>query len=200
MGSTNQRHRKLVSGIWIASGVIKGGEPEKIASGTLTGIALDLRSLSKVLVTNRHVMSGIHHGQYKNPSNREQMYQPDLPGGRLVGVRPEYQPLGKVDLVVLDLADGSVGIGQDLHDLPMHTSRPIVPGTPTPESGDTLTMMGAHGEVQVTVEDVGVRWQVAGQRFIGLVELNLPHRGRAGDSGAGCYKVDANGNYQLVCI
>lgn len=53
MGSTNRSHRKLVSGTWIASGRIRGGKTERIARGTLTGVALKLSTRRKVLVTNR---------------------------------------------------------------------------------------------------------------------------------------------------
>ena len=207
MGEAGQHHSKLVSGLWIASGRIQHGQPRKIARGTLTGIALDLSSRRKVLVTNHHVMAGTYsNGDFKtDPDGREQMYHSDIPGGTLVGVRPEYHPMGgtnHIDLALLDLADQSIEVDHVLHDHPDHTSRRIVAGTVAPSEGQSLIMMGASGgERQVTVSEVGRNLTIAGQRFVNLVKLDLSRRwARDGDSGAGCYELGDDGNYRMVCI
>ena len=200
MGSTNRRHRKLVSGIWIGSGRIKAGKRERIARGTLTAVATRVSDNRKVLVTNRHVMTGVDSNRnFIAPSNDEQMYQPTYQG-RLVGVRPSFQPLGAVDLAVLDVADNSVGLGMDLHDLPRHTSRPIIPGTPNAVDGEKLVMMGARGEQTVTVDDVDEIETLGGVLFRGLVKLKLTDRATNGNSGSGCYRRTSDGKFQLVCI
>ncbi len=97
-GNDERKHSELVSGIWIASGRIKHGSPDRIGRGTLTGIALDLSSHRKVLVTNLHVMAGAQpKGDYKVPDGWEQIYQPDIPGDRLVGVRPDYEQMSDIN-------------------------------------------------------------------------------------------------------
>ena len=100
MGTPDTQHDELVAGLRIKSGKRTGAfytETPRSGGGTLTGIATDLTTRRKVLVTNLHVMTGKSaNGGYVTPAGTEQMYHPtvDTDGTNLVGNRLDYYPMG----------------------------------------------------------------------------------------------------------
>ncbi len=210
MGTPESRHDELVAGLRIKSGSRPGAfhvETPRSGGGTLTGIATDLTTRRKVLVTNLHVMTGLTEaGNFQVPSGTEQMYHPtvDPDGANLMGSRLDYYRLGAVNQVDMATCDREVGVRVDqvLHSEPTHTDRKIVAGTRKPLLDMELVMMGGYGgEGVVTVEAVGVNRSLGGRRFTNLVKLDCGDRPfQNGDSGAGCYLDVGDGNYRLVCI
>ena len=158
MGTPDTGHDELVAGLRIKSGKRTGAfYTEKPRSGgTITGIATDVTTRRKVLVTNLHVMAGGTESlDFQNPAGTEQMFHPtvDPDGANLVGTRLDYYPWGttnQIDIATCDVATG-VRIEQVLHGHPPDANRKIIAGPQKPLLDMELVMLGAsNGEGVVT--------------------------------------------------
>ena len=89
MGTPDTGHDELVAGLRIKSGKRTGAFYTETprSGGTITGIATDVTTRRKVLVTNLHVMAGsAENGTFNIPAGTEQMLHPtvDPDGANLV--------------------------------------------------------------------------------------------------------------------
>ena len=89
MGTPDTGHDELVAGLRIKSGKRTGAFYTETprSGGTITGIATDVTTRRKVLVTNLHVMAGGTESlDFQNPAGTEQMFHPtvDPDGANLV--------------------------------------------------------------------------------------------------------------------
>ncbi len=213
MGEVDRKHRPLLSGVRIWSGIREGllNRVRGIHDGTLTGLATRNNDNKLVLVTNMHNMSSLlTAGEFQNPVGTEEMFQgygrdsDDKVGDGLRYYSVTDGKLNTADVATLDLEDG-VGGEFAMHSAPPdpHTSRLIIEGVIEPENGMTLTMLGGFsGEREGTVIETGRIETIRGKTFSGLVRLDCGDSAPIvdGDSGAPClYKV-RDGVYRMAGI
>ena len=211
MGEIDRKHRPLLSGVRIWSGIREGllNRVRAIHDGTLTGLATRDGDNRRVLVTNMHNMSSLlRPGGFQNPVGTEEMFQgygrdsDDKVGAGLRYYSVTDGKLNTADVATLELEDG-VEAAFAMHSTPEHTNRVIIEGTIDPERGMTLTMLGGFsGERVGKVTGTNIPETIRGKTFSGLVRLDCGDSAPIvdGDSGAPClYKV-RDGVYRMAGV
>ena len=197
MGTHNDEHRPLTSGITIQSVQPVGDTLEAMGAGTLTGVAW--RNGKRVLVTVTHVMAGC--GDQLNPTLTRDMYQELVAESVLTSSCEDYKRLyspteskkiGDIlawtarysaesstdihegDFAICDI-DSTVTTDFLLHEDP-HGSKVVIPGVvdPTiypqdPGNPMILTMVGARSGIHtLTVRAINEQRILGDVRYKGL--------------------------------
>ena len=228
MGTHNDEHRPLTSGITIQSVQPVGDTLKPVGAGTLTGVAW--RNGKKVLVTAAHVMAACDE---LNPTLTVDMYQELVAESELEKLCDEnailYTPTEskKIGDILAWTARSSTGIHEGdfaicdidstvttdflLHEHP-HGSKVVIPGVvdPTiypqdPGNPMILTMVGARSGIHtLAVRAINERRILSGVEYKNLTVFEpTDNTGiKKGDSGAACLaKVPGTENrYKMSCI
>ncbi len=230
MGTPNDEHRPLTSGITIQSVQPMGDTLEAMRAGTLTGVAW--RNGEKVLVTAAHVMAACDE---LNPTLTVDMYQELVAESELEKLCDEnailytpteskkigdilawtarYSAESSTDIHEGDFAicDIDINVTTDflLHEHP-HGSKVVIPGVvdPTiypqdPGNPMILTMVGARsGMHTLTVRAINEQRIIGGVRCKNLTVFEpTDNTGiKKGDSGAACLYKVGENRYKMSCI
>ena len=227
MGVPRSKHRPLRSGVAIRTALPSGGVATDSFIGTLTGFAtLNSDGVTKVLVSNQHVLAGVDISEYPNgdtirryresPNRDRYIFQYEYTNAEEVGTRPITY--GQMDSSEVDNVDigmcrfeesGDLKGAYTLHDGDghgsSHTDRKIVRGVVEPAEGmDDLIMLSARsGEVGVEVDEIGMPRSVNQLTFSNCVTLTVKDGAtilKGGNSGSGVFKRNDDGTFQIVCV
>ena len=200
MGFITGEHRPLRGGVEIISARGRSPRPERIGSGTLTGLATRNEDNQKVLVTCLHVMSGYLNllvtDLMPNLRDDEEMYQGhyglwrNRVGDEVEGKALKLWPLSnRVDAAYCEAVLDRRNLSFYLHGGPPndHETKILIAGTIEPEVGMAVKVLGStNGEYDVTITRTGVETRVGLRNFHGLAAFERPstHTTTHGDSGA----------------
>ena len=205
-------HRPIIGGIEITSARGRSPRPERINSGTLTGIATRKSDNQKVLFTCLHVLTGANViGAALNLNDDEDMYQGSYAfWSNRVGDSPTAIPLNPV---IQNRADAAYCIPHNLTHQNLsfylhggqpndHDTKLLIAGTIEPEVGMQCKVFGStNGEYDITITKTGLLRNISERPYRGIAAFDKGTRENyEGDSGAPIVKEVAPGKFKMVGV